>query len=122
MVQKIKSHSLGKLEIYIEPAHKIKQGKRTLLRKLFPKSAYIHIISEAKKDGILNASVHQSRVGYSNNGHIQSYSIDGDNSKLSVCVELIDEKEKLEIFFLKHKDLLKNKVVIYKEVHFWDAE
>lgn len=122
MVKKIKSHSLGKLEIYIEPAHKIRHGERSLFRKLFPKSAYIHIISEAKKDGILNASVHQSHFGFSNSGDIHAYSLEGDSSKLSMCVELIDKVEKLETFFLKHKDILKNKVVIYKDVHFWDVE
>lgn len=47
MVKKIKSHSLGKLEIYIAPAHKVKHGNRTLFRKLFPKSTYMHIVAEA---------------------------------------------------------------------------
>jgi PII-like signaling protein len=40
----------------------------------------------------------------------------------SMCVELIDKKEKLEQFFLKHKDLLHSKIVIYKEVEFWDMD
>gem|GEM_PF-6874371 len=30
MVEKIKSHSLGKLEISIEPSHKVRHGERTL--------------------------------------------------------------------------------------------
>jgi len=37
-------------------------------------------------------------------------------------VELVDKREKLENFFLKHRELLREKVVIYKEVEFWDAE
>ncbi|OQP60177.1 hypothetical protein A3860_34415 [Niastella vici] len=121
MVEKIKTHSLGKLEIFIEPAHKVRHGKRTLFRKLFPKSAYLHIIAEAKKDGILNASAHNTHASYSSEG-IQAFAVDGDNSKLAMCVELIDKKEKLEHFFLKHKDLLRSKIVIYKEVEFWDLD
>ena len=122
MVEKIKSHSLGKLEIYIEPSHKVRHGERTLFRKIFPKSAYMHIITEAKKDGIINASAHSTHVGYRGDGEIQAFNIEGDNSKLAMCVELIDQKEKLQQFFLRHKDLLRSKVVIYKEVEFWDVE
>ena len=122
MVKKIKTHSLGKLEIYIEPSHKIRHGERTLFRKLFPKSAYIHIITEARKDGIINASAHNTHMSYSNSGAIQTYNIESDNSKLAIVVELIDKKEKLEHFFQKHKDLLRSKVVIYKEVEFWDID
>lgn len=122
MVKKVKSHALGKLKIYMEPAHKVRHGNRSLLRRMFPKSAYVHIISEAKKEGILNASVYNTHMSYSNRGSISTFSVEGDNSNLSVCIELIDKREKLEQFFLKHTDLLKSKVIIYKEVEFWDAE
>jgi PII-like signaling protein len=122
MVHKVKSHALGKLLIYIEPSHKVRHGERSLFRKVFPKSAYMHIITEAKKEGILNASVYHTHMGYSNMGAIRTFSVEGDNSSLSVCVELIDKREKLENFFLQHKELLQSKVVIYKEVEFWDIE
>jgi PII-like signaling protein len=122
MDEKIRTHALGKLRIYIEPAHKIRHGERSLFRKIFPKSAYIHIIAEAKKDGILNASVYNTHTGYSNHGNIQSFSVEGDNSRLSMCVELIAKKETLELFFLKHKELLRSKIVIYKDVEFWDTD
>lgn len=122
MVQQIKTHSLGKLQIYIEPAHKVMHGERTFFRKVFPRSAYLHIISEAKKDGILNACVHNAHTSFNNEGNVQNFSAEGDNSRLTMCIELIDKKEKLEIFFTKHKDLLRSKVVIYKEVEFWDSE
>ncbi len=122
MVRKIKSHSLGKLEIYIEPAHKVRHGERTLFRKLFPKSVYMHIIIEAKKDGIVNASAHSTHTSFNSDGKMISYNVESDNSRLNMCVELIDKKEKLQDFFLRHKDLLRSKVVIYKEVEFWDIE
>ena len=122
MSKKIKSHSLGKLKIYIAPADKITHGKRTAWQKLFPKSAYIHIVQDAKTEGIINATVYNTHFGFSNSGKIQAYNMEGDNSKLTMCVELVDKKEKLETFFLKHKEYLQGKVVIYKEVEFWDIE
>jgi hypothetical protein len=56
MTRKVKHHSLGKLEIYIAPAHKVQHGSKSLFRKLFPKSTYMHLIEEARKDGIINAA------------------------------------------------------------------
>jgi PII-like signaling protein len=122
MSKKVKSHLLGKLKIYITPADKIRHEKRTAWQKLFPKSAYIHIVQDAKAEGILNATVYNAQIGFSNGEKIQSFNMEGDNSKLTMCVELVDKREKLESFFLKHKDYLKGKVVIYKEVEFWDVE
>ncbi len=90
------------------------------MQKLFPKSAYIHIIEDAKAEGILNASVYNTHFGFSNKEGIQVYNIESDNSKLTMCVELVDTREKLESFFLKHQEYLKGKVVVYKEVEFWD--
>lgn len=122
MSKKVRSHSLGKLKIYITPADKIRHGKRTAWQKLFPKSAYIYIVQDAKAEGILNATVYHTHFGFSNNANIQVYSPEGSNANLTMCVELVDTREKLEAFFLKHKDYLAGKVVIYKEVEFWDIE
>ena len=122
MVKKLKHHSLGKLEIYIAPAHKVQHGRRSLFRKLFPKSTYIHLIEEAKKDGIINAAAHSTHTSFTTDWKIIALSVEGDNAKLSMCVELVDKREKLENFYLKHRELLREKVVIYKEVEFWDAE
>ncbi len=122
MEEKIKHHSLGKLEIYIAPAHKVRQGARSLFRKLFPKSTYMHLIEEAKKDGIINAAAHSTHTSFTTDGKIISFTAEGDNSRLAMCVELVDKREKLETFFLKHRESLREKVVIYKEVEFWDVE
>ena len=46
MEKKIETLLPGKLKIYMTPADKIKHGKRSILQKLFPKSAYIHIIQD----------------------------------------------------------------------------
>jgi PII-like signaling protein len=122
MVEKIKTHSLGKLEIYIEPAHKVRHGERTLFRKMFPKSAYLHIIQEAKKDGIMKASAFSTHMSYSGEEDVATFSPEGDNSKVAMCISLVDKKDKLKTFFYKHKDLLRSKIVIYREVEFWDVD
>lgn len=121
MENKIRTRSLGKLKIYIEPSHKIKDTS-SIFRKMFPKSAYLHIISDAKKDGIMNASVYQTHSGFTTTGRIEKYQLEGDNSKLALCIELIDTRENLEKFFLKHKTLLKSNIIIYKDVEFWETE
>ncbi len=118
----LKHHSLGKLEIYIAPAHKVKHGSQSLFRRLFPKSTYMHLIQEAKKDGIINAAAHSTHTSFTTDGKVITFTAEGDNSKLAMCVELVDKREKLESFFLKHQELLREKVVIFKEVEFWDVE
>lgn len=89
---------------------------------MFPKSAYLHIIQEAKKDGIMKASAYSTHASYAGDEDIQSFSADGDNSGVAMCVQIVDKKEKLQEFFYKHKDLLRGKVVIYREVEFWDVD
>ncbi|EFK36141.1 MULTISPECIES: DUF190 domain-containing protein [Chryseobacterium] len=120
-MKEIIKKSLGKLKIYIEPSHKVKDSEASFFRKMFPKSAYLHIVSDAKKDGILNASVYQTHSGFSREGKVQRYQLEGNNTNLAICIELIDEREKLENFFLKHHVLLKDKIIIYKEVEFWET-
>ncbi len=70
----------------------------------------------------MNGIVYNTHFGFSNSEKIQAYNVEGSNPELTICVELVDKREKLESFFLKHKDHLKGKVVIYKEVEFWDLE
>jgi PII-like signaling protein len=120
MQTEITAHKMGKLRIYLKIADKVKPD--SLIRKVFPKSVSRHIVLEAKKDGLMNASIFQTHFGYSNHEKVQQHNIESDNAGLTICVELIDKREKLEMFFKKHLRMLHGKVVIYKEVEFWDTE
>lgn len=111
---------MGKLHIYVKTADKVEPDN--LIRRIFPKTIARHIIAEAKKDGLMNASAYQTHFGYSNGGQIKQYSAESDNAEVVLCVELIDTRERLENFFKKHKKLLQHKVAIYKEVEFWETE
>lgn len=117
----IKNHLLGNLRIYVESSHKVRHGSRNLFRKLFPQAAYMHIVKEARKAGIMNATVHTTQVGFTPTGKIEVQRIEEGNS-LAMVVELIDKREILEAFFLKHTELLREKVIIYKDVEFWDVD
>lgn len=120
MKEKIKTHILGKLKIYLTVGEAVKS--RSLVRKLFPKSVARQIVLEAKKDGLSHASTFQTNFGFVNGGELQQQQTETGNPKLTVCVEFIDTKEKLESFVKRHKAMLQGKVIIYKEVEFWDIE
>lgn len=116
----IKTHKMGKLRIYLAHGDKIKSDR--LIRKVFPKRTANHIVLEAKQDGLMNASIFHTHFGFSNHEKVRQHSIESDNSDLTICIELIDSREKLETFFKKHHRMLHGKVVVYKEVEFWDTE
>jgi PII-like signaling protein len=116
----IKTHTLGKLLIYLKTGEKVQST--SFLNKLFPKSKYLEIIREAQRDGIMNASAFNTHISYSNKEQVQRSHVESSNAGLTVCIELIDKRVKLEQFFLKHHLSLKDKVIIYKEVEFWDSE
>ena len=42
------------------------------------------------------------------------------NQNLNLCVELIDQRDKLETFCRKHGDLLQGRVIVYKHMEHWD--
>ena len=116
----IKVRKIGKMRIYLKAGETVKSGKA--LHRLFPKSKYKKILDEAKKSGIRNAHIFNTHAAYESGGEVHHTSIEADNSGLTVCIEMVDEKEKLELFFKTHKAMLRNKTVIYKEVELWGFE
>jgi|JI10StandDraft_1071094.scaffolds.fasta_scaffold257798_3 PII-like signaling protein len=120
MNKKLKTHTVGKLRIYLKTGDTIKS--KSLLRKLFPKSIYWQIVEEAKKSGLMNAHVFHTQAAYTQGDKIHKRNLENDNSGLTVCVELVDMREKLEHFFKTHQPMLKGKTIIYKEVEFWDLD
>lgn len=118
MTEELKISTMGKLRIYMTTGEAIKS--KSFLRKIFPKSKYFKIMEEAKASGIMNAHVFHTHAAVQRGGKMSYNSAEGDTSGLTVCVELVDEKEKLQEFFKTHKDVLKGNSVIYKEVEFWE--
>lgn len=120
MENTIKTKKMGKLRIYLKSSETVKGDK--MIHKLFPKNKYRKILDEAKKAGLMNAHIYHTHSAYERGGKIMHQSSEGDNSGLTVCLELVDEKDKLELFFKTHKAMLRNKTVIYKEVELWAFE
>lgn len=117
-MQKMKTTKIGKLRIYMTAGESI--YSKSLLRKMFPKRKYIKIMQEAKSAGFLNAHAFHTHAAVQKGGGLEHHSVEGDTSGLTVCVELIDNREKLEEFFSTHKEMLEGNTVIYKEVEIWE--
>jgi PII-like signaling protein len=80
------------------------------------------IVQYAKDDQLMNAAVYQTHSGYSLHGKINTAHVELDNADLVLCVELIDEKTKLEEFCRKHAEILKGKLIVFKAVEFWEIK
>lgn len=114
----IRERPLGKIQIYLKPRDQVKsQG---LLARLQPKQLYRELVKYAKADGLLNASVYQTHSSYSLHEPVQMAHVELANHELALCVELIDEKDKLEAFCTKHAALLRGKLIVFKAVEFWE--
>lgn len=117
---KIVEKALGKLQIYIKPNEKVEATG--LMHSLRSRQLYRELIKYAKEDHLMNASVYQTQHGYTMHGKISSKQVELGGHDLLLCVELIDEKAKLELFCQKHIALLKGKMLVFKPVEFWEIK
>ena len=69
----------------------------------------------------MNAVAHHTHFGYSNNGKLQEEGVEIPNPDLTICVEMIAPRDKLEDFCRTHGAFLKNKVILYKHLEHWDV-
>ncbi len=90
-----------------------------LWNRLNAKPIYREIINAAKKDGLTSAVAFLTHYGFSNGGKIKSENPESTNSHLTLCVEIIDHKNRLETFCRRHGALLKGKTIVYKHVEHW---
>ena len=115
---KVVGREIGQLRIYLSAA--IKGRPRTGWKKLLGTSPlYRELIAAAKGDGILHATAHNSFHGYSGDQAIQSDVGEAPNQNLTLCVELVDTRAKLEAFVRHHGELLHGRVMVYKHVEHW---
>ncbi|TZG34092.1 DUF190 domain-containing protein [Agrobacterium sp. B1(2019)] len=115
---KLSSREVGMVRIYMKPREKAVgtggwfSGGKPLYREL---------VMQAKAAGIMNAVAHHTHFGYSNSGKLQDEGFEIPNPDLTMCVELIADREQLVEFCRTHGSLLKNKVIIYKHIEHWDV-
>ncbi|MGO7135461.1 DUF190 domain-containing protein [Rhizobium leguminosarum] len=114
----LSSREIGMVRIYMKPREKAVgtggwfSGGKPLYREL---------VMQAKVAGIMNAVAHHTHFGYSNSGKLQDGGFEIPNPDLTMCVELIADREQLEAFCSTHGAVLKNKVIIYKHIEHWDV-
>lgn len=111
--------NMGKVRIYLTPTEKLRASG--FWSRLNASPVYRELIRAAKQEGLMNAMAFHTHHGYSNGGRVESRDAEMGNPRLTMCVELIDRKEKLELFCRKYGSLLKGKVIIYKQVEHWDV-
>jgi PII-like signaling protein len=105
------------IRIYMKPGDKAREAR---LNTFFnAKPLYRQLVEEAKAAGIMNAIAHHIHYGYSNHGDIQVEGVEIGNPDLTMCVELIGDREELEEFCRTHGALLNTKVIIYKHLEHW---
>jgi len=114
---RVVSKETGQLRIYL-PQGETRHGMG--LRSLFGRPLFRELIDLAKQYGILNATSHSTHYGFSNNGRVHSDGSETPNPHLSVCVELIDRRDRLEEFCHQNSVILKDRVMVFKHLEHWE--
>ncbi|MFT3976600.1 MAG: DUF190 domain-containing protein [Sphingomonas bacterium] len=110
---------IGMIRIYMKPSDKVGRGGARSFWSAKP--LYRVLVATAKEDGILNAVAHHTHYGYSNHGAIRENGVEVSDPHLTMCVELIGERDRLELFCRRHGDLLAKKVIVYKHLEHWSV-
>jgi PII-like signaling protein len=114
---RIETSEMGKIRIYLTPRERVKTDG--VWARLNARPVYQEIIRAAKEEGLHNAVAFTSHYGYSGGGAIAAKAPEATNAQLTLCVELIDHKDRLEAFCRRHGALLKGKPIVYKHVEHW---
>lgn len=108
---------IGMVRIYVKPSDKLGKGSARTLWTAKP--LYRELVVQAKADGIMNAVAHYTHYGFSNHGTVRENGSEVNDPQLTMCVELIGQREQLELFWHRHGDLLADKVIVYKHLEHW---
>lgn len=114
----VTAHEIGQVRIYMAPGERVKGGSK-IRNFLSSKQVYRELVHAAKLAGLMNAVAHPTQYGFSGYGRIQDVTSELPNPELTVCVELIGQREQLEAFCRDHGEVLAGKVVVYKHLEHW---
>ena len=113
----VNASEIGMIRIYLKPSDKAAKGSvKTLWAS---KPLYRALVAQAKAEGVMNAVAHHTHYGFSNHGPVREHGAEISDPHLTMCVELIDHRDKLEAFCAAHGDLLASKVIVYKHLEHW---
>jgi PII-like signaling protein len=83
----------------MEKSHSILKFYLSTTDKINGRLLYEHIVQQAQKQGISGVTVYRGIMGYGLSSTIYTSKFWELTEKLPVMVEMIDETEKLEVFF-----------------------
>lgn len=112
----VQHRDVGMLRIFMKPSDRI--GRRRLFGG---RPLYRELIRTAKADGIINAVAQHTHYGFSNHGSIRENGSEAADPHLTICVELVGDREQLDRFCRRHGDLLGDKVIVYKALEHWSV-
>ncbi len=111
---------IGMVRIYLKPRERFRSPGISRLRGAFTgRPLYQELVLQAKRAGLVNAVAHHTHYGFSNHGHVQQREVEGLNPELTMCVELVAPRDRLEAFCRDHGALLRDKVIVYKHLEHW---
>lgn len=115
----IQAQKTGMLLIFLRRWETAEPEK--FIEKIFRPIKSRKIVDEARRFGIQRAHQYYIKLHLEECGSIIEYEVaeNSSNEQLLVCVELIDNKEKIEQFVLYNKKILSGKIVIFREVERW---
>jgi PII-like signaling protein len=117
---KVTSKEVGMVRIYMRPREMHRPADHGRIRAAFTaRPLYKELVLQAKQAGLMNATAHHTHFGFSNHGPVQELTPEIGNPELTLCVELIGPRDKLETFCEEHGALLKGKVIVYKHLEHW---
>mgnify|MGYP002775300981 CR=1 FL=1 len=112
----VTSREIGLVRIYLKPNDRSPQATKSWWNQT---PLYRELVKAAKADGIMNATAHHTHFGYANHGSVHAEGAELANPELTMYVELICARPKLEQFCAKHAALLAKKVIVYKHLEHW---
>ncbi|MDO9429238.1 MAG: DUF190 domain-containing protein [Methylobacterium sp.] len=107
----------GMIRIYMRPRDRAGTGRTGWFSGGRP--LYRELVAQAKAEGLINAVAHHAHHGYSNHGPVHDEGPEALNPELTMCVELIGDREQLERFCARHGAQLSGKVIVYKHLEHW---
>lgn len=115
----VHARELGHLLIHLTP--RCRRPGKTGFKAMLGCPLYQEIIRAAKADGILSATAYPAQFGYAGAAKLQANEhLETPNGNITLRVELVDERAKLELFCRRHGDLLRNRVVVFKPAEHWE--
>ncbi|MBO3272203.1 DUF190 domain-containing protein [Hymenobacter defluvii] len=113
------ARALGELRIYLTQADK--HAAPGLRGRLFPNPLAHALVDHAHAFGIRQATTYTSGYGYAAGGAVRARHLEVETGRLTLCVELLDERARLLTFCQQHRALLQGKTVVFRAVEQWEV-